>query len=35
VERAKSYVAAAMLHGQAIGRGHGPLNHFWQGKPIT
>lgn len=28
--RAKYYVAQAMRRGLPIGRGHGPLNHFWQ-----
>jgi hydroxymethylpyrimidine/phosphomethylpyrimidine kinase len=30
VGRAQTYVAGAMRHGPAIGRGHGPLDHFWQ-----
>jgi len=30
VERAKSYVSGAIRHGPAIGRGHGPLDHFWR-----
>jgi hydroxymethylpyrimidine/phosphomethylpyrimidine kinase len=29
VERAVDYVAGAIAHGLAIGRGHGPLDHFW------
>lgn len=28
--RAQAYVAGAIRHGLAIGRGHGPLDHFWQ-----
>jgi hydroxymethylpyrimidine/phosphomethylpyrimidine kinase len=28
--RAQTYVAGAIRHGLAIGKGHGPLNHFWQ-----
>jgi hydroxymethylpyrimidine/phosphomethylpyrimidine kinase len=30
-ERAKQYVSHAILHGPAIGHGHGPLDHFWNG----
>jgi len=30
VEAAKAYVAGAIRHAPAIGRGHGPLHHFWQ-----
>jgi hydroxymethylpyrimidine/phosphomethylpyrimidine kinase len=26
---AQAYVAGAIRHGLAIGRGHGPLDHFW------
>jgi hydroxymethylpyrimidine/phosphomethylpyrimidine kinase len=29
VSRAKAYVAGAIANGPAIGRGHRPLNHFW------
>jgi hydroxymethylpyrimidine/phosphomethylpyrimidine kinase len=29
-ERAQVYVAGAIRHALAIGRGHGPLDHFWQ-----
>ena len=29
VEAAKSYVAGAMRHGIAVGKGHQPLDHFW------
>lgn len=28
--RAQAYVAGAIRHGLAIGRGHGPLDHFWR-----
>jgi hydroxymethylpyrimidine/phosphomethylpyrimidine kinase len=31
VARAKRYVAGAIAHGLAIGRGNGPLDHFWNG----
>jgi hydroxymethylpyrimidine/phosphomethylpyrimidine kinase len=27
---AKAYVHGALLHAQPIGKGHGPLNHFWR-----
>jgi hydroxymethylpyrimidine/phosphomethylpyrimidine kinase len=30
VGRAQAYVAGAIRHGPAIGKGHGPLDHFWQ-----
>jgi len=30
VTHAKTYVTGAIRHGLAIGRGHGPLDHFWQ-----
>ncbi len=29
VRKAKDYVTAAIRHGFPLGRGHGPLNHFW------
>jgi hydroxymethylpyrimidine/phosphomethylpyrimidine kinase len=29
VAQAKLYVTGAMRHAQPIGRGHGPLHHFW------
>ena len=29
VLQAQTYVAGAIRHGLAIGRGHGPLDHFW------
>ena len=28
--RAQAYVAGAIRHGLALGRGHGPLDHFWR-----
>ncbi|MBM3772728.1 MAG: bifunctional hydroxymethylpyrimidine kinase/phosphomethylpyrimidine kinase [Acidimicrobiia bacterium] len=28
--RAQAYVAGAIQHGLTIGRGHGPVDHFWQ-----
>jgi hydroxymethylpyrimidine/phosphomethylpyrimidine kinase len=33
VELAKAYVAGAIRHAPAIGRGHGPIDHFWRGLP--
>jgi hydroxymethylpyrimidine/phosphomethylpyrimidine kinase len=30
-ERAQQYVAGAIAHALAIGHGHGPLHHFWNG----
>jgi hydroxymethylpyrimidine/phosphomethylpyrimidine kinase len=30
VERAADYLAGAIRHGLAIGKGHGPLDHFWR-----
>jgi hydroxymethylpyrimidine/phosphomethylpyrimidine kinase len=30
VASAQAYVAGAIRHGLAIGKGHGPLDHFWQ-----
>jgi hydroxymethylpyrimidine/phosphomethylpyrimidine kinase len=32
---AKEYVAGAILHAPRIGRGRGPLNHFWRGLADT
>ena len=29
VPAAKAYVEGAMRHGIALGKGHRPLNHFW------
>ena len=29
VERAKAYVTMAIRHALAIGKGHGPTNHFY------
>jgi hydroxymethylpyrimidine/phosphomethylpyrimidine kinase len=31
--RAQAYVAGAIRHGLAIGKGHGPLDHFWLLRP--
>jgi hydroxymethylpyrimidine/phosphomethylpyrimidine kinase len=33
VAAAKAYVAGAIRHAPAIGKGHGPMNHFWQTTP--
>jgi hydroxymethylpyrimidine/phosphomethylpyrimidine kinase len=30
VQQTTDYVAGAIAHGLAIGKGHGPLDHFWQ-----
>ena len=30
VQQTTDYVAGAIAHGLAIGRGHGPLDHFWR-----
>ena len=30
IAAAKHYVAEAIRHGLPLGRGHGPLDHFWQ-----
>lgn len=30
VPRAQHYVAAAIRHAPGLGRGHGPMNHFWR-----
>lgn len=32
---AKDYVVGAIRHGLPIGRGHGPMNHFWKGIPAA
>jgi hydroxymethylpyrimidine/phosphomethylpyrimidine kinase len=29
VERARDYLDGAIRHAPGIGKGHGPLNHFW------
>ena len=29
IPRAQAYVAGAIRHAPAVGRGHGPMNHFW------
>ena len=31
IRAARAYVEGAILHAPAIGRGHGPLSHFWRG----
>jgi hydroxymethylpyrimidine/phosphomethylpyrimidine kinase len=31
--RAQAYVAGAIRHGLTIGKGHGPLDHFWRMRP--
>jgi hydroxymethylpyrimidine/phosphomethylpyrimidine kinase len=33
VERAQQYVAGALVHRLAVGRGRAVLDHFWQGRP--
>ncbi len=33
VQHAKYYLTGAIQHSFALGSGHGPLNHFWQGAP--
>jgi hydroxymethylpyrimidine/phosphomethylpyrimidine kinase len=30
IERARDYLDGAVRHAPGIGRGHGPLNHFWR-----
>ena len=30
IERAREYLEGAIRHAPAIGRGHGPLDHFWR-----
>jgi hydroxymethylpyrimidine/phosphomethylpyrimidine kinase len=34
---AKEYVVGAIRHGLAIGHGHGPMDHFWNGvaRPVA
>ena len=32
VQHTTDYVAGAIAHGLAIGKGHGPLDHFWRGR---
>jgi hydroxymethylpyrimidine/phosphomethylpyrimidine kinase len=32
VQRTTDYVAGAIAHGLAIGKGHGPLDHFWKSR---
>jgi hydroxymethylpyrimidine/phosphomethylpyrimidine kinase len=31
IEQARAYLEGAMRHAPGLGRGHGPLNHFWRG----
>jgi hydroxymethylpyrimidine/phosphomethylpyrimidine kinase len=31
IGRARDYVQGAIIHAPRIGRGHGPLSHFWRG----
>lgn len=33
VQSAKEYVTGALRHAYLVGRGNGPLNHFWQKEP--
>ena len=33
-DKAKRYVTGALQHGLAIGKGHGPLDHFWNRGPV-
>jgi hydroxymethylpyrimidine/phosphomethylpyrimidine kinase len=35
VGRAQGYVVGAIRHGLVIGRGHGPLDHFWTGREVV
>jgi hydroxymethylpyrimidine/phosphomethylpyrimidine kinase len=30
IERARAYLEGAIRHAPGLGRGHGPLNHFWR-----
>jgi hydroxymethylpyrimidine/phosphomethylpyrimidine kinase len=32
-QQATEYLAGAVAHGLPLGRGHGPLDHFWRGAP--
>jgi hydroxymethylpyrimidine/phosphomethylpyrimidine kinase len=31
IERAREYLEGALRHAPGLGRGHGPLDHFWRG----
>jgi hydroxymethylpyrimidine/phosphomethylpyrimidine kinase len=31
IEQARAYLEGAMRHAPGLGRGHGPLDHFWRG----
>jgi hydroxymethylpyrimidine/phosphomethylpyrimidine kinase len=35
LEQARRYLEGALRHAPGIGRGHGPLNHFWRSPPYT
>jgi hydroxymethylpyrimidine/phosphomethylpyrimidine kinase len=35
LEEARRYLEGALRHAPGIGRGHGPLNHFWRSPPYT
>jgi hydroxymethylpyrimidine/phosphomethylpyrimidine kinase len=35
LEEARRYLEGALRHAPGIGRGHGPLNHFWRCPPYT
>jgi hydroxymethylpyrimidine/phosphomethylpyrimidine kinase len=35
VGRAQAYVAGAIRHGLDIGKGHGPLDHFWRMRQLS
>jgi hydroxymethylpyrimidine/phosphomethylpyrimidine kinase len=35
VREATAFVAGAVAHGLPLGRGHGPVDHFWRGVPAT
>ena len=30
IEKARAYLEGAIRHAPGIGKGHGPLNHFWR-----
>ena len=34
VANAKKYITGAILHSLSIGKGHGPVNHFWNRLPL-
>lgn len=35
VSSAKHYITGAIRHAPGIGNGHGPVDHFWQWKPLS